>query len=241
LDPILPEAHAIFGYVAAFYDLDWQQAAREIDLAMAHHAPSAFARPLYGAFQFLRGEIQQAIEIAEQLIRENPLEVWPRMNPHAYLQAAGRDNEAREQLNKVHDFNDKLAVARVSLAMLHADRGALQDALLDARRAYAVGPWYPDAIAILSASPRKNGEEREAQELLQGLGPGDAVGVSRAHATFHLLCGEVDRGADWAEKAIEQRDVSMMFYLRFLVSKQLRAGARWPKIAKMMNLPEPSH
>jgi hypothetical protein len=31
----------------------------------------------------------RAIEIAERAIAEDPLEVWPRMNLHAYLQAAG--------------------------------------------------------------------------------------------------------------------------------------------------------
>jgi hypothetical protein len=52
-----------------------------------------------------------------------------------------------------------------------------------------------------------------------------------------LLCGDVERGADWAEKAIEERDASIMYYLRFVVSKGLRASHRWPKIAKMINLP----
>jgi hypothetical protein len=46
------------------------------------------------------------------------------------------------------------------------------------------------------------------------------------------LCGELDRGADWVERAIEERDPSMMVYLRFVVCKALRASHRWPKIAK---------
>jgi serine/threonine protein kinase len=33
------------------------------------------------------------------------------------------------------------------------------------------------------------------------------------------------------------RDPSRMFYLRFVVSRGLRASHRWPKIAKMINLP----
>jgi hypothetical protein len=46
----------------------------------------------------------------------------------------------------------------------------------------------------------------------------------------------VHQGADWAEKAIEERDQSMMVYLRFAACKGLRASHRWPKIAKMLNL-----
>jgi hypothetical protein len=39
----------------------------------------------------MKGDAECAIDIAERAIAEDPLEVWPRMNLHAYLQAAGRD------------------------------------------------------------------------------------------------------------------------------------------------------
>jgi hypothetical protein len=40
----------------------------------------------------------------------------------------------------------------------------------------------------------------------------------------------------YAEKAIVLRDNSTMYYLRFVISRQLRASARWPAIARMLNL-----
>jgi hypothetical protein len=65
--------------------------------------------------------------------------------------------------------------------------------------------------------------------------PGDA----RAQALFHLLCGDVDKGADWTEQAIGEYDLAMKtVYIRFVACKQLRASHRWPKIAKMINLPQ---
>ncbi len=84
---------------------------------------------------------------------------------------------------------------------------------------------------------RRNGDEAESQSVAQGIGSGEAVGEARTHALFHMLCGEIDEGADWAEKAINEHDLSMMIYLRFVVCKGLRASHRWPKIAKMLNLP----
>jgi len=78
----------------------------------------------------------------------------------------------------------------------------------------------------------------ESQSLEKALDTGSALGNAHVHAQFHLLCGEVDRGADWVERAIEERDQSMMVYLRFVVCKELRASHRWPKIAKMLNLAE---
>jgi hypothetical protein len=45
-------------------------------------------------------------------------------------------------------------------------------------------------------------------------------------------------GADWAEKAIEQRDPLMIFILRLPLAKALRSSSRWRGLAKMMNVPE---
>jgi hypothetical protein len=123
------------------------------------------------------------------------------------------------------------------MAMIFADRGDLAQALVIARRAHAIAPWYPDTIAVLAALLRRNAEAVESQSLAQTLSAGESVGDAHVLALFHLLCGEVDPGADWAEKAIEGRDLSMMFYLRFVVCKELRASHRWPKIAKLLNLP----
>jgi len=237
IDPTLPDAHAFLGYLAAVYDRDWRAAEQHFDFPLAKQAGTALLKPLYGWFQFLRGNVEQAIPLAQRAIEEDPLEVWPHMNLHAYLQAAGRDDEALAQLKKVVELDENQVIALVSMAMIYADKGDLPQALKIARRAYAVGPWSPDTIGVLAGLTRRNGEEAESQSLVKALGSGETPGDSRAHALFHLLCGEVDQGADWAEKAIDERDSSMILYLRYVVSKGLRKSPRWPKIAKMINLP----
>ena len=236
IDPSLPEAHALLGYMAAMYDMDWVTAEKHFDFPMAKEASFGLLRPLYGWFQFWRGNVQQAIQLAQRAIEEDPLEVWARMNLHAYLQGAGREDEALAQLKKVLELDENQVVALVSMAMIYADKGDLEMALRIARRTYAIGPWLPDSIGILAGLTRRKGEEVESF-VLQALGSGEAPGDARAHALYHLLSGEVDQGADWVERAIEQRDSSMMLYLRFVVCKGLRASHRWPNIAKMINLP----
>jgi adenylate cyclase len=237
IDPSLPDAHALLGLVTATYDFDWAAAEKHFDFPLAKQASYEFIRPMYSGLQFLRGNVEQAIQLTQRAIEEDPLEVWPRMNLHAFLQAAGRDQEALEQLKKVLELDPNQVVALVSMAMIYADKGDLAEAIKVARRAYAVGPWLPESPGVLAALLRRNGEEVESRSLANQLGSGEVPGNARAHAVFHLLCGDMERGADWTEKAIEQRDGSIMYYLRFVVSKGLRASARWPKIAKMINLP----
>jgi tetratricopeptide (TPR) repeat protein len=241
IDASLPEAHALLGLLAAIYDLDWTAAERHFDFPMARGAGFATMRPMYGIFQLLRGNTEQAINLARRAIEEDPLDVWPRMNLHIYLQAAGREAEALEQLQKVLELDQNQVVALVSMAMIVADSGDLAQALVIARRAHAIAPWYPDTTAVLAALLRRNVEAAESRSLAQTLSAGEAVGDAHVLALFHLLCGDVEAGADWAEKAIEERDLSIMFYLRFVVCKELRASHRWPKIAKMLNLPGEHH
>jgi serine/threonine protein kinase len=237
IDPALPDAHALSGHLAATYDLDWDAADRHFAFPMAQQVGHPITRPMYGGLEFLRGNIERAIALAERAIEEDPLEVWPHMNLHAYLQGAGRDKDAYAQATRVLELDPNLVVAHVSIAHFHADWGQLPEAVAAARQARAVGPWYLDATATLAALLRVCGEEDEARALYQMLGSGKDFGDSRAQAIYYLLCGDVNTGADWTEKAIAERDGSMMYYLRFVVSKGLRASSRWPAIARMMNLP----
>ena len=238
IDPSLPEAHALLGYLCAFYELDWEAAERHFDTPQARQAGFGLVRPFYSGFEFLRGNVASAIELAERAISDDPLEVWPRMNLHAYLQAVGRDREAYAQAQRVLELDSNLVVARVSIAHFHAAWGELAEAEAAARLAYTVGPWYPDTIATLAAVLRLRGKDDEARALYQMLGTGSGFGDCRAQAIYHLISGEIDAGADWAEKSIAERDQSMMYYLRFVVCRSLKASHRWPAISRLINLPE---
>jgi TolB-like protein/Tfp pilus assembly protein PilF len=237
IDGSLPEAHAVLGTLAAEFDFDWEAAERHFDAPMAREAGYPVTRPLYGNYLFMKGDPARAVALAERAISEDPLEVWPRMNLHAYLQAVGRDTEAFQQTQKVLELDPNLVIARVSVAHFHADWGEFDRAVTAARKAYEVGPWYPDARATLAALLKRSGAKEEARALRQSLGSGDSHGDSRAQAVYHLLCGDIDAGADWTEKAIAERDFSMMYYLRFVICKPLRASHRWPAIGKMVNWP----
>jgi TolB-like protein len=239
IDPALPDAHALSGYVAAVFEQDWTRAEQYFAFPGARQVGTSITQPVYAWFQYLRGNVAEAIALAQRAVEEDPLDVWPRMNLHAYLQAADREREALEQLRKVLELDPNQAMAMVSVAMILADKGNLPEALAAARRAHSIGAWLPETTGVLAALLYRSGDDAESQSIAKTLGSGGAPGDARAQALFHLLCGEVDKGADWAERAINEGDLAMRtVYIRFVACKQLRASNRWPKIAKMINLPQ---
>ena len=236
IDPALPDAHIMSAWIAGFYDLDWQEADRQFSLMIAEGSFTGPYRLLYGIFLYFIGRPDEAIAFVEPLIEESPLEVWPMMNRHAYLQGAGKSEEALAQLGKVLELDEGLPVARCSVAMLEADRGRLDAGLAVARQAYADAPWYPDTIAVLAGLLHQSGDMEGARSLAQQLGKGETFGDARVNALYHLLCGDVDAAVPWVEQAIAERDISMMVYLRFVACKGLRASAHWPRILSLLNL-----
>jgi hypothetical protein len=54
---------------------------------------------------------------------------------------------------------------------------------------------------------------------------------------FHLVCSETDAAIDSLKLAIEQHSLAAAWYASARPLQALRASPRWPKLAKMMNLP----
>jgi hypothetical protein len=104
-----------------------------------------------------------------------------------------------------------------------------------AERGYAIAPWFKPMVGLLAGLLTRNGEADRAETLFQHLSPGQGYVDPIDRAVFHLLCGDVDRTADWAEQAIEERQFAVVFFLASH-GQMLRTSACWPALARMMNL-----
>jgi hypothetical protein len=108
-----------------------------------------------------------------------------------------------------------------------------------AEKGFSLAPWTPITAGLLAGLLVKSGDGARAAELIERLGDGRASGAPVAFAIFHLLCGEVEKAAEWTERALEQKQPFVSMVLLTPPWKPLlRCSTRWPKLAKMMNLPE---
>jgi serine/threonine protein kinase len=250
IDPSLPDALAMLGWIAAAYDYDWKEAERLFRSAMASNPVSPIpvspipvspmVHWLAGHHLFSIGHFQPAIKEIERALEADPLNISYRRSLAFCMLGAGREADAAEQGRRNVEFDENEYWSYFLLSLIHAQRGDLQEAVRFARKAYSLAPWFLPVVAILAGVLMRAGDAREAATVLHKLGDGQAYGAPLAFVIYHLLCSQIDLAAEWTEKAIEQRDAALTSYLQLPQLKELRRSSRWPALAKMMNLADAS-
>ncbi len=230
IDPLMPEAHAMLGNVAALYDYDWREAERRFRLAMARDPIPPRVRQWYGWIYLLpMNRAQEAVKQLEEGLKGDPLNTVAINGLALSLCHIGKLAEARMKVQDALELEDSLSWI---MGLAYAMEENWVEALSFAEKAFLYGG--PAPTGFLAGVLKRIGEANRAEKLIQELMPGDAYGAPMALAIFYFLCGEADRAAEWWEKVIEQRYPVAPIY----ASMFLRSTSRWPALAKLMNLPE---
>ena len=235
IDPSLPEAHALLGAVAAIYDYDWVESERLFRLATRGDSVPPIVRFTSMMYLVPVGRYQEAVAEHERALNEDPLNLVGRFQLAFCLQAAGMPAQAATEFRRLLALDANFWLAAYGLSITSALNGILPEALDYAEKAHAVAPWATSNTGLLAGVLKLHGDVRRADEMLEELGDGRSYGGPIGFVIFHLVCSQPDRAADWAEKAIQQRDPRIAVTLR-LFAPILRSSPRWPALAKQMNL-----
>ena len=149
------------------------------------------------------------------------------------LRLAGRLDRAENELRAILEIDENYPHALATLGSIWAQQGRFEEALTVTRKANAAMPWSNPVIGQLAALLVRTGGASEVNAWLEKMGPGPP-GAASGLVTFHALCGDLERAATWAERAIEQRD---MPFVQNFWGPFLRPTPWWPALAKLMNLP----
>jgi serine/threonine protein kinase/Tfp pilus assembly protein PilF len=235
IDPSQPEAHALLGAVAAIYDYDWLESDRLFRLATRGDSVPPIVRFTSMLHLVPVGRSQEAIAEYERALQEDPLNLVGRFQLGFCLQAAGMPAQAAMQFRRVLGLDESFWLAAHGLSMTSALEGRLPEAIEFAEKAYVSAPWSTNTAGALAGLLKLRGDTHRAEEIFGKLGDGPSCGAPVGFVIFHLLCSEPDKAADWAEKAIEQRDPRIAGTLR-LFGTIWRSSPRWPALARQMNL-----
>jgi tetratricopeptide (TPR) repeat protein len=149
---------------------------------------------------------------------------------------AGMLDRAIEESGKALDLDPHSWVAYFNRAEAYAAAGRLAEAVEAAEKAHRLAPWSALAGGALAGVLKRLGNTDRAADVVQQLGGSQRAVIGRV--LYHLLCLEPDEAAGWYEKLIEQRDPFALIFAAAPVNQVLRDSPHWPRLARMMNLPE---
>ena len=152
------------------------------------------------------------------------------------LLACGRYEEARDEFREALRLEPTFVVASGLLGLTLWLEGQPDEAVAVAERALAIVPTDPGTRGILAALLQDRDPARGAEMLAMLEQP--RYGASIGRLTYYTMTGDVDRAADAAEEALAEQYPATLLYLRLPHAAPIRASARWPALARLMNLPD---
>lgn len=235
LDPSATDPHFLLASLASVHDYNWLQAAIEFRMSLAGPSPPAEAHWAYASLYLNTfGRFEEAAEEMRRGVEQDPLTVGWRGVVMCMLINAGRYEEALLEGQKALDISRAEIHPFMAMGEAYLGLGRVAEATDCAERAHRNFPQHSMAAGLLAACLVRQGERSRADLLIQAMG--DLPTPLWGRAWFHLLCGEVDAGAEWFEKMIEARDMFTVMYVNSPYTRDLRASPRWAKLARMMNL-----
>ena len=236
IDSSLPEGHAMLATVAMF-NFDWTEAERHFKFAMSDGAVPSRVHRYYAHYCLLpTGRASEAVKHYGFGLSEDPLNLQFRGELGVCLRAAGRLAEADDELRRVIQMDETFWFPHFILGVNRVLDGHIEEALAISERAFQLAPWFRPIVGFRAAMLRRTGQVEAADQIsAEHLRPADRYADPVGSAMFHLVSGELDAAADWTATAIEQRQVAVLFFLNAHATA-LRSTARWPALAKMMNL-----
>jgi tetratricopeptide (TPR) repeat protein len=233
--PSEPTAHALLGAIAASYDYDWREAEEHFRLARACESLPPEVHGMYAdLFLVPLGRFKEALQEWAKAIAQDPVNHILHAQKAFTLLCAEMYELAMVEARKALALDDRSALSHWVIALSHFLQGRLGEAREPAEEAFRQLPWHSGVIGFLAGLLVQAGEMERAEKLIASMRGMIPIGM----IFYHLVCSEIDAGIDWYERGIEQHQPLVALYAFAGFFKPLRSSPRWPKLAKMMNLPE---
>lgn len=211
-DPMLAEGHVLLGYemAAALWDFDGGRAEMARGLALEPNSPDALF--MVGVFSTLSGERARSVELADRLVKVDPLSALALHLRAEALLWAGRYEAAIEQNRAARKLDPNLVLMDSVPGTALRELGRLDEALaafqdfqkffeqpsFGLATTYARMGRKSDALALIHAL-----EERERKQWV------DPDFIAFAYAGI----GDRDHAMEWLEKAFQRKTFGVRLFL----------------------------
>jgi serine/threonine-protein kinase len=213
IDELLAEPHASLAFIHMWFDWDWLGAEREARRAIALNPNSAFAHYAYAVLLSNLGRHQEAIAEGARARELEPVSLLTNNLEGAALYYAGRNDEARERLQKTVELDPNFWIAHLYLGHVYLEKKNYPEALAEFTKARDFSRGNSQTVSMIGYVSALAGDATKARAMLDELKSRSAHQyVPRYNiAVVHLALAEQDEAFAWLEKAYEEHDVLVSF------------------------------
>lgn len=239
IDPRLAEAHIVLGWVALWYEWDWEGAEREFRRALEISPNDPYARLGYGHLLSDVGRHEEALRQGDIALTLDPVSLYGSALKAHFLYQARRYPEAITTLRGGLQLDPSYWIGQLTLGKVYVAVGRSEEALEAFRRAKEQYDGSSESMSLTgytyAVSGRRREAERELAELL-GILETRHVPALNVALVYHGL-GNSNEALNWLERAYEEKDAHMVFLAVDPKWDALRRNERFVRILQRMKLP----
>ena len=232
LEPELAEGHAAMGWIQSHYDWDWRGAEASCRRAMALAPGSVLVLRRAAVVIGWLGHLDEAIELSQRAIAQDPLSAVDYDNLANYLRRSGRLTEAEAAYRKELELAPQRVLAHSRLALNLLAQGRGEEALAEAQQE----PEEWDRLWTVAVINHAAGRHAESEAALREL-----IAKHQSEAAFHIALvyaarSDADLAFAWLERAYVQRDTWLGRIRIEPLFRSLHTDARWGTFLRKMGL-----
>jgi tetratricopeptide (TPR) repeat protein len=208
IDDLLAEAHASFGLLKMYYDLDWEGAEREYRRALELNPGHTLSHKRYGEYLMYTRRFNEALEEYKLALKFDPLSLQVNLNLGTALTVMREYDLAIEQLRKTLELDPNYYPSYLVLGFARRDSGDFAAAIEDFKRAWQSSKKAYAILGFLGHGYGVAGRRDEAAQVLQELLEASREKYVSPYgiAITYLGLGEREEALAWLRKTYEDRN-----------------------------------
>jgi len=218
IDEKLAEAHALLGRISTMYDWNWEMAEQEFKQALELNPNSSIIHVHYCNFLSIIGQHKEAVIEVKRARELDPLNINTNAEVGERLYFAGRFDEAIEELQKVIEMDKNWYFSHLMLHLAYLAKKMFKESIVEAEKGVEFSGGMPFAIVNLAIVYYGTGRKADTEKLFKKIEEMAKEGYIPASFffIFHKIQGNKELAFKWLEKACEDRDIYLPFYLIFV-------------------------
>jgi tetratricopeptide (TPR) repeat protein len=240
LDETCGDAHGEAGWIALFYDWDWQKAKLSLERAIDLNPNYSYGYESLAWYFVVAGRFDKAIDALETAAKLDPLTAIIN-NGLAYVyMLSGQAERAKEQREKTLELAPDYVNAISGLAEDYLSMSMYPEAIASVEKAMSLDGRTPYLVARLARAYALSGRKDEAETLLRELQERAASEyvLPTCFAELYASLGNTDEAFRWLEKAYQERNLGMVFLRTWPRWDPLRSDPRFDNLVRRMRFPE---